>query len=140
MIRVAQPKDSQDIKLLLMQLGYPSLALEEIENKITYYHRQDYKIYVLEMDHRVIGFISLHFYESFHSAGKIGRITAFCVHDQFQSKGFGKQLLNEAEKYFVESGCIKLEVTSNKRREQAHDFYLRQGYIEDSRKFVKILR
>jgi ribosomal protein S18 acetylase RimI-like enzyme len=113
--------------------------VEQVKNKITRYNQQDYKIYVLEKDERVVGFISLHCYEAFHSPGKVGRITAFCIHEQFQGMGLGKQLLAEGEKYFIASGYLKLEVTSNNRRTQAHDFYLAQGYIEDSRKFVKTL-
>lgn len=139
MIRPGEISDASPIKTLLAQLGYRTLDAEEIRKKIIDYSQDGYKIYVLESEGSVIGFISLHCYEAFHSPGKVGRITALCIHHDFQSKGFGKQLLAEAEKYFIQSGCTKLEVTSNKRRTQAHDFYLSQGYVEDSRKFVKPL-
>lgn len=139
MIRPGEISDAQPIKILLGQLGYRTLDEDEIRKKIIDYSQDGYKIYVLESEGSVIGFISLHYYDAFHSPGKIGRITALCIHDDFQSKGFGKQLLVQAEKFFIQSGCTKLEVTSNKRRTQAHDFYLSQGYVEDSRKFVKPL-
>ncbi|HEX5168805.1 MAG TPA: GNAT family N-acetyltransferase [Cyclobacteriaceae bacterium] len=139
MIRDGRIDDALDIRILLAQLGYSKLSEDDIRNKIIHYSSKEYKIFVVEVDGHVIGFISLHCYEAFHSTGKIGRITALCIHDKFQSKGYGKQLLVEAEKYFVQSGCLKLEVTSNKRRTQAHNFYLSQGYLEDSRKFVKPL-
>lgn len=139
MIRTAQTGDSHEIKPLLMQLGYPKLNDIEIQTKIIKYSQNDYKIFVVDIGNRVVGFISLHCFEAFHSAGKIGRITALCIHEDFKGRGLGKELLQEAEKYFLQSGCIKLEVTSNNRRSEAHDFYLRRGYIEDSRKFVKPL-
>lgn len=139
MIRPANTSDNQSVKELLSQLGYNSLSTDQIIKKINLYGQPNYKLLIMEIHQLVIGFISLHCYESFHSEGKIGRITAFCIHHDHQSEGYGKELLKTAEKYFIEAGCTKVEVTSNKRRVQAHDFYLSQGYIEDSRKFVKSL-
>lgn len=139
MVRIGQKKDRNFIRELIHQLGYTSLDDEQVENKIAQYQEEHFKLYVIESDNEVVGFISLHCYDAFHSPGKVGRITAFCIHDQFQGRGFGKQLLSEAERYFTNAGCFKIEVTSNNRRSQAHDFYLSQGYIEDSRKFVKPL-
>lgn len=139
MIRPANTSDNQSIKELLSQLGYSSLISDQIIKKINLYTQPDYKLLIMEIHQLVIGFISLHCYESFHSEGKIGRITAFCIHHDHHGKGYGKELLTATENYFVEAGCTKIEVTSNKRRTQAHDFYLSQGYIEDSRKFVKSL-
>lgn len=139
MIRPGEISDAPTIKTLLAQLGYRTLDEDEVQKKIIDYSQDGYKIYVLESEGSVVGFISLHCYEAFHSPGKVGRITALCIHHDFQSKGFGKQLLVHAEKFFIQFGCTKLEVTSNKRRSQAHDFYLSQGYVEDSRKFVKSL-
>lgn len=139
MIRIAQKEDCNSIKELIHQLGYTSLDERQVANKIAAYQQIDYKLFVIEKDKQVAGFISLHCYEAFHSPGKVGRITALCIDEKFQGMGLGKQLLAEGEKYFIEAGCTKLEVTSNNRRTQAHDFYLAQGYIEDSRKFVKSL-
>jgi GNAT superfamily N-acetyltransferase len=139
MVRSAKIEDVEEIRILLGQLGYETLTNDGIQRKIFHYNQENYRLYVIETEQQVVGFIALHCYETFHSPGKTGRITAFSIHHDFHSKGFGKQLLNHAELYFINSGCTKVEVTSNKRRAQAHSFYLSQGYIEDSRKFIKSL-
>lgn len=42
-----------------------------------------------------------------------------------------------SEKFLEARGCEKFEVTSNARRTRTHGFYLKNGYVEDSRRFVK---
>jgi GNAT superfamily N-acetyltransferase len=139
-VRRADKKDVSMIRSLLHQLGYASLDDEAIAQKIIDYRKPNYCILVSESTHGVTGFISLHCFEVFHSPGKIGRITAFCVDEAVRGQGVGIQLLEAADKYFIQEGCTKLEVTSNIRRAATHEFYLRRGYIEDSRRFVKYLK
>jgi len=136
-IRQAVSQDSPLIKNLLIQLGYSNLSDEEINNKIKSYAQDGYHLLVAEVDYSVIAFLSLHWFDIFHSVGKIGRITAFCVDENFRSKQIGKQLLEASEKFLVQQGCTKIEVTSNIRRLRSHDFYLNRGYIEDSKRFTK---
>jgi hypothetical protein len=45
--------------------------------------------------------------------------------------------LKAGEIILREHGAVKIEVTSNARRAQAHQFYLKAGYTEDSKRFVK---
>lgn len=136
-LRQARQNDIVALKRLLIQLGYSSLSEDRVGEKIRRYEREGYKIIVCEIEKEVVGFISLHWFDIFHSPGYMGRITAFCVDENFRSRGIGKQLLSHAEKIFIGRGCTKLEVTSNARRAQTHEFYLKAGYIEDSRRFVK---
>lgn len=136
-IRAANLQDAVYLKPLLVQLGYDTLTVEEVERKITDYQKSRYMLLVCEYENMVVGFISLHCFDIFHSKGLIGRITAFCVDQGYRSQGLGKALLQAAEAYFAELGCTKIEVTSNARRLQTHAYYLNAGYREDSRRFVK---
>ena len=95
---------------------------------------------VAEHQNEVIAFVSMHGFEFLHAPGKIGRITAFCVEERYRSKGVGAMLLAAAEKYLTEQGCTKLEVTSNLARERTHQFYLQNGYLIDSKRFVKYVQ
>jgi GNAT superfamily N-acetyltransferase len=136
-IRKALTSDASSIKKLLIQLGYPGLSEAETHKKISDYSEVNYALLVAEIDNDVIGFISLHWFDIFHSPGKMGRITAFCVDENFRSQGVGQRLLEAGEELFVANGCTKIEVTSNEKRVRTHKFYPKVGYIEDSRRFVK---
>ena len=136
-IRQAAIQDSIFIKRLLIQLGYPDLTEEDVRKKIACYAEQNYHLLVAEIDQEVVGFISLHWFDFFHSLGKIGRISAFCVDEHFRSQQIGRQLLEAAEVFLRQQGCSKIEVTSNIRRTRTHEFYLKRGYIEDSKRFRK---
>jgi len=139
-IREATGKDVMSIKELVSQLGYTSLNMEELHAKMEHYQKGDYKLLVAEVDSKVVGFISLHWFDLFHSAGKLGRIAAFCVEEQFRSQGIGQLLLAETERVFRSEGCTKMEVTSNMRRLRTHEFYKMQGYDEESKRFSKYLK
>jgi GNAT superfamily N-acetyltransferase len=139
-IRQATSADSTGIKSLLAQLGYPGLTEDEVKAKIKTYTSGSYNLLVTEVDGEVIAFISLHVFEIFHSKGLIGRISAFCVDENFRSKGIGAKLLQAAEDFFIKSGCSKIEVTSNAKRTRTHQFYLNLAYEEDSRRFVKYVK
>lgn len=49
------------------------------------------------------------------------------------------RLVETAEAVFREWGCERVEVTSGEKREAAHRFYNREGYIEQPKRFVKPL-
>lgn len=139
-IRKATPQDATAIQRLLDQLGYPDLPEQGVVEKINAYSGTSYCVLVGELNLSVIGFISMHWFEVFHSAGTIGRISAFCMDEVFRSQGLGQQLLEAAEGFLIKQGCTKLEVTSNIRRLRTHEFYLARGYGEDSRRFTKYIK
>jgi N-acetylglutamate synthase-like GNAT family acetyltransferase len=137
-IRQAKISDATAVNQLLAQLGYPDLSEDVVKEKIKSHSQPFYSLLVAEEENQVAGFISLHWFDLMHWEGKIGRISAFCVDENFRSKGIGQKLLDEAEAVFWKEGCVKIEVTSNARRTRTHEFYLRLGYKEDSRRFIKI--
>jgi GNAT superfamily N-acetyltransferase len=138
-IREASPTDIPTIKQLLAQLGYPDLNEADVVKKIANYQQASYKLLVSEDESRVTGFIALHTFDIFHSIGRIGRITAFCVDENIRGTGIGSRLMEAAEAWFTAQGCTKLEVTSNERRTATHAYYKNKGWTEDSRRFVKYL-
>lgn len=136
-IRRAVPSDASAIRLLLAQLGYPDFSTEDVAQKIHSHSEDNYYILVGESAGKVIAFIALHWFDLMHWKGKMGRISAFCVDEQYRSQGIGKKLLKESERLMFEQGCTKIEVTSNERRTRTHEFYLKAGYLVDSKRFVK---
>jgi len=137
-IREAVPGDAKFISSLLDQLGYPDFSEADAREKIELYTKPGYRMLVsVDRAGGVVGFIALHWFELVHWKGMMGRITAFCIDEKIRGQGFGQQLLLAGEFILREHGAIKIEVTSNARRADAHRFYLKAGYTEDSNRFVK---
>ena len=137
-IRQAIASDAGSIGHLLTELGYPrneSFVTERIKG----HSFGNYHLLVAEVDSEITGFISMHWFDMFHSNGLMGRITAVCVNERFRSQGLGKLLTDAAEKFLYAKGCSNVEVTCNLRRTRTHEFYKKNGYGEDSKRFIKKL-
>ncbi len=137
-IREGIPSDATSIQSLLEQLEHP-LTKEAILKKIDQYTSPHYHLLIIEIENKVAGFASLHWYDVFYDPGYVGRITAFCIDQQFRSRGIGRELLQVAEDYFRKQGCLRVEVSSNERRNDAHRFYLKNGFVINSKRFIKQL-
>lgn len=136
-IRRGLVSDSNAIAQLLMQLGYPQVG-NGAEEAIAGYGNESYHLLVVELENVVVGFASLHWFDMFHSRGKIGRVTAICILEKFRSQGIGKKLLSACEEFLMDKGCTKVEITTNIKRTLTHEFYQQNGYTIDSKRFIKI--
>jgi len=69
-------------------------------------------------------------------------ITGLVVDDAYRGHGVGKLFLSEAEKVCREWGYSKIFLSSNIKRERAHQFYLREGFtqMKTSYKFEKTVK
>ena len=137
-IRQGRSADSPSIQKLLEQLGYPQQG-DQVIDAIESYFADGYYLLVVEIDNTIVGFSSLHWFDMFHMRGKMGRITAICVHDELRSKGIGQKLLMASEDFLKAKGCVKVEVTTNLMRTLTHEFYAKNGYEINSKRFIKKL-
>jgi len=137
-IRQGLLSDSSAIDKLLAQLGYPQNGDNSVK-AISSYSLDGYYLLVVETDGIVVGFASVHWFDMFHMRGKMGRITAICILEELRSKGIGRELLLAAEEFLQNKGCVKIEVTTNLKRTLTHEFYLKNGYTIDSKRFIKWL-
>ena len=131
-------EDVESLVTLLAQLGHP-LSEMEVKEKIDVFTANDFRLLVCEIGQQPVGFISLHWFDKFHSIGKTGRITALCVDKDTRQQGVGGMLLAAAEQVLRENGCREIEVTTNMRRSRTPDFYKKHGYQQQSHHFVKSL-
>jgi GNAT superfamily N-acetyltransferase len=53
-----------------------------------------------------------------------------------QGKGYGKKLIQDVVQQVQKWGAVSLEVTSNKRRKEAHAFYQAVGFRNSHEKFT----
>jgi GNAT superfamily N-acetyltransferase len=136
-IRSARSDDTPRICELLTQLGYPADLAHVTQRLASLNDDSTSAVLVAEMDGIVLGVISLHAFDLFHQAGRIGRITALVVEAASQRKGIGASLLAAADEFFRRVGCIRAEVTSGDHRTGAHAFYESRGYLSDERRFLK---
>ncbi|WP_316794045.1 GNAT family N-acetyltransferase [Pedobacter frigoris] len=138
-IRTAVAGDAKAIQNLMNQLGYPT---EDgfIERRLEVLSRNsEHADFVCEMEGAVVGFISIHFIPQIAFDGDYAVISYLIVDDQVRSKGVGKALEEYCTELATARKCKRIMVHSNARRTDAHRFYLRQGFIEYPKDFIKKL-
>jgi len=129
-IRSAKSKDTQAICDLLKQMGYPQpFAL--IQEKFEILHN--------DANSQIYGFLSLYFIPQIALQGDFAKICYLCVDENMRSKGVGHLLVKEAEQQARRRGCDRMELHSGMQRPLAHQFYLREGYVEAPKYFRKAL-
>jgi len=138
-IRAASSNDAEDVARLLGDLGYPTPVaaagqrLERLSSSGTDW------VLVGDVGGQVAGLVAFHRMLLLHGDGIIGRVTALVVDEEHRRGGVGARLLRVAEDRLRAMGCVRVELTSGARREDAHHFYERQGYTSESKRFVKIV-
>ena len=138
-IRPAQIGDANDVAALLEELGYPCTREDAVERISRVLHDPHLFLVVAEIEGAVCGLMSLDIRYSFARGAELARITALVVSSNCSRQGIGRQLLREAEAISRRARVVRIEVTSNPRREVAHAFYLGCGYSQGSRHFIKLL-
>lgn len=83
-----------------------------------------------------VGFLSCHTQNLLHHGGLIGEIQEMFVNPNNRKTGIGNKLISKLKSLSKKRGIIQLEVTSNIKRELAHEFYERQNFINTHKKFV----
>jgi GNAT superfamily N-acetyltransferase len=138
-VRLAELGDASDVAELLGQLGYPCTRDEAIERIATLHDDPRHYLLLAEIDGHACGLIASHTRYSLTHGADLTRITALVVAPSCHRQGIGRQLLREVERRARRDGVSRIEVTSNVRRAQAHEFYRSCGYSDGSLKFVKTL-
>ena len=111
---------------------FQSIFIENLENK--------HNIYLVALANKEpVGFLSCHSQLLLHHNSRIGEIQELYVDESFRSKRIGQTLLYQLEIIAIQRGFAGLEVTSNKKRLQAHRFYKKIGFKDSHFKFTKII-
>jgi GNAT superfamily N-acetyltransferase len=139
MIRNARNEDADAIAILLTQLGYPQEASFVVRKLSELSERASANVFVAEEDGNILGFLSFDSEPAFHREGNIGTITAMCVLETARGRGIGGRLIESAESFAKETGCVRIAVASGIQRKETHKFYLNLGYEEKTKRFIKEL-
>ncbi|NMH27826.1 GNAT family N-acetyltransferase [Flavobacterium silvaticum] len=94
-------------------------------------------IYLLAfLDSEAVGFLSCHAQYLLHHSGLIGEIQELVVSENARSLGIGKLLIENLIPIARKMKIEQLEVTSSFKREAAHRFYEREGFVHSHKKFT----
>lgn len=128
-LRPATPEDAAEVAPLLVELGYPDNEVDVVKARLARWTReQTGAALVAELDGRVVGTIAVIAVPFFEREGYWGRIVALVVSAYCRGRGVGRQLVEAAEAKARELGCIKMEVSSSRSRNESHPFYRSLGY------------
>lgn len=137
-IRDASVDDLAVMRSLFAELGY-IVDRATLAQRFERFSAHGERALVAELAGRVIGLATLHMTPVLHRAGGVGRVTALVVTETVRSAGTGAALMRAAEQIMTDAGCVLMEVTSNRKRLDAHRFYERLGYEATSYRFGKSL-
>lgn len=84
----------------------------------------------------LLAFISCRGHRLLHHQGMVFEIQELIVTKAEQGKGIGRALINKIQEDVQRRGAKSLEVTSNKRRKEAHAFYQSVGFKNSHEKFT----
>lgn len=140
-IRLAQTTDAAAVNELLHQLGHPQDGTAATATRIQAWRYDPASAaYVADADGDLLGLVAVHVCPFFERTGAWGRIVALVVADRARGQGVGGQLVAEAESFAARRGCVRMEVTSADRRDDAHEFYRRRGYLDQTGGSSRFLR
>ncbi len=141
-IRNVQPKDFNEIYLLLEQL-WPDQNL----------NKEDlFDIYQLSMsneaeftrcyvsDGKILGFVAGNFQNAFYRAGKLCYVAVLVIDSEHRGAGIGAKLMDNIKEYAMQNNCKAIELESGFRREKAHAFYEKYGFEKTAYTFALELK
>ena len=137
-LRIVEKTDIIPVKLLIDELEntisdpviFESIFQEYLAHANTF-------MYVVEhVVDGIIGFGSCKGQRLLHHQGLVFEIQEMIVSSSHQGQGYGRLLFQKIQEEVVVRGAISLEVTSNKRRKEAHAFYESMGFRNSHEKFT----
>lgn len=137
-VRDARLDDAPALAGLLAELGFPAPA-DVIASRLSEMIRADKIVLVAARGEDVLGVLTVHVTPVLHRPTPVGRLTALVVTERARGQGVGRSLVEAAERLLAARGCGLVEVTSNRKRPDAHAFYERLGYEATSVRFKKDL-
>jgi ribosomal protein S18 acetylase RimI-like enzyme len=142
-VRTLKMADAPEVARLLEVLGY-KWTVGEVSARISAFLASGERALVGSpapgaVGGPLLGIATLHITPVLHRAGPVGRLTALVVDESARGQGIGRRLVNAAEAFFRERGCVLVEVTCNNTLTDAHAFYARLGYTATSLRFGRPL-
>jgi GNAT superfamily N-acetyltransferase len=123
----ARPEDAERLAELATQLGYPSTTQQVTERFAIISGNEGHAVFVAEKGGQVIGWVHVYLH-SLLICDREAEITSLVVDETQHGAGIGRMLVQAAEEWAREHGCVNVCVPCNVIRSKAHEFYRRMGY------------
>lgn len=137
-IRKAGEQDAQSVHKLICELENTNFEPERFKQFYLTNVRDQRNIYlVATVNGNVCGFISCHSQLLLHHMGIVYEIQEMYVCEEQRGKGLGVGLMKHLEKELKLRDCELLEVSSNRLRDSAHEFYTNRGFNRTHYKFTR---
>lgn len=128
MIRKAVPEDVSAVYQLISDLEeceFPESEFKQIFDEIL--NSSHHCILLYENNSEVLGLLHLRLENQLHHCGKTAEIIELIIQYDHRSEGIGGLLFNAALEFAAKQNCVVFEVTSNRKRADAHRFYQKNG-------------
>jgi predicted N-acetyltransferase YhbS len=140
-IRLARPQDAAAIAALLTELGYPGSSAEQVRERLLRWAAAgNAAVLVAEHAGGLAGAVAVAAIPYFEHDGNWGRIVALVVAGQSRGLGIGRELVRAAEQAALGLGCVVMEVTSARSRDEAPAFYPAVGYQDSCPQNARYLK
>ena len=97
-------------------------------------------VLVAEVDGEVVGMCQLVVFRHVqHRGGRCAELESVHVRPDRRSTGIGGALVEAAAEAARQSGCYRIQLTSNGARDEAHRFYRRHGFVPSHVGFKRLL-
>jgi ribosomal protein S18 acetylase RimI-like enzyme len=93
-----------------------------------FFQSADREAFVATVHNRVIGFVTLYYFDVFHYGGQVASIQELVVTEEFRGRGVGQALIEFVKKQSTERHCHGLEVATDLWQGGAKSFYKRCGF------------
>ncbi|MDZ7954237.1 GNAT family N-acetyltransferase [Nostoc sp. DedQUE09] len=131
-IRIATREDWPLLNQLYADMdGEPPLPSNDVERILTEITQvPNYYIYIAFLNQQLVGTFSLLYAPTMMHRGyhKFAVLDAVTVISQMRGEGIGSQMVKAALQFSAEAGCYKVMLSSNLKRDRAHQFYQSLGF------------
>ncbi len=133
-IRNVRPEDADVIKFFVkehMVSAYPEIPYAEMKERAEAdieRHCASPNSFVLELDGKVIGYLSLSMDTDRYTKRRIGVVHMVHVAEEYRGEGYANMLMEKADEFFEKNHIEHRDVSVNVNNEAAVELYKKHGY------------
>lgn len=140
LIRAARPDDVTALIPLFEQWGHARSTDEIAAVLAEWRDTVRSEVLLADVEGDIAGMTAVSAAPRFAEPGRYAHLAGMVVAIAHRRRGFGALLLHAAEELARAWNCDRLELTSSRSREAAHDFYRARGYEETSAQQARYVR